>query len=47
MGLRENEFEEELWQAVQDLTFGTDIRSCPQCRGGTQTARGDRSGVEA
>jgi hypothetical protein len=33
MGLRKSEFDEELWQALQDLTFGTDVQSCPQCRG--------------
>jgi hypothetical protein len=30
MGLRKNEFEEELWQALQNLTFGIDIQSCLQ-----------------
>lgn len=47
IGLREIEFKEELWQALQDLTFGTDIQSCPQCRGGAHMARDDRSTVEA
>ena len=46
MGLRKIEFEEELWQALQDLAFGTDIQSCPRCRGGAQSPRDDRLTVE-
>jgi hypothetical protein len=28
MGLRPNQFEEEMWHALQDLAFGADIPSC-------------------
>lgn len=47
MGLRNEEFEEELWQALQDLTFGIDTQSCPQCRRGGQNAGDDRSSAKA
>jgi len=46
MGLRQNEFEEQLWQALQDLAFGTDCQICPQCRGGPRTSRSDRTIVK-
>ena len=44
LGLRKNELERELWQALQDLTFGPDNHICPECRAAADTARVDRSG---
>lgn len=47
LGLRSSELEKELWQALQDLTFGPDNHICPECRAAADTARADRSGRSA